>query len=81
MNCMELEKYFGSLIRKKRNEQKITQEQLAELVGISTTYLRGVEHGEHSVNWKSCLNICMALQLDINEIMNKVKAYNDQIYS
>lgn len=73
MNDKELEKYFGKTIRSKRNEKKITQEQLAELVGISATYLRSVEHGNHSITWKIWLNICKELQLDVNDFMDKVQ--------
>ncbi|MDE7229522.1 MAG: helix-turn-helix domain-containing protein [Oscillospiraceae bacterium] len=71
MNSKEPEKYFGKLIRSKRKEKRITQERLAELVGISTTYLRSVECGKHSVTWKIWLKICLALQLDIDDIMKK----------
>ena len=77
MNDKELEKSFGKMIRKKRNEMKLTQEQLAELVGISATYLRGVEHGNHSITWKIWLTLCKTLQLDINEIMNKMRISHD----
>lgn len=77
MNDKELEKLFGRMIRQKRNEMKLTQEQLAEVVGISATYLRGVEHGNHSITWKIWLTLCKTLQLDINEIMNKVLINND----
>ena len=79
MSGKELERYFGKMIRSKRSEMKITQEQLAELVGISTTYLRGVEHGHHSISWKIWLNICIALQLDINEFIQKVQLDNERM--
>lgn len=73
MNNKELEKYFGKMIRSKRRELKITQEQLAELVGISTTYLRSVEQGNHSIAWGTWLNICLALQININDFVDKVR--------
>ena len=72
MNDKELEKLFGRMIRQKRNEMKLTQEQLAEVVGISATYLRGVEHGNHSISWKIWLALCKTLQLDIKEITDKI---------
>ena len=77
MNIKELKKYFGKLIRSKRHEQKITQKQLAKLVGISATYLRGVEHGNHSITWKIWLSICKVLNLDIHEIMDKIPTDKD----
>ncbi|MDE7229528.1 MAG: helix-turn-helix domain-containing protein [Oscillospiraceae bacterium] len=72
MKDKELERYFGKAIRDKRLEKKITQEQLSELVGISVTYLRSVEHGSHSITWKIWLNICKVLQLDIKDFIDKV---------
>ena len=80
MNSKELEKYFGRLIRSKRGEKNMTQEQLAELVGISPAYLRDVENGKYSVTWEIWLKICMTLQLDINDIMNEVQIDNDHIH-
>ena len=77
MNNNELDKYFGKMIRSKREEHKITQEKLAELVGISTTYLRGVEHGNHSITWKNWLRICKLLQLDVNDLIEKVQLNSD----
>ncbi|MDE7229306.1 MAG: helix-turn-helix transcriptional regulator [Oscillospiraceae bacterium] len=80
MNSKELEKYFGKLILDKRKEKNITQEQLAELVGISVTYLRSIEYGKYSATWKIWLKICKVLHLDINEIMNEVQIDNDYIH-
>ncbi len=80
MNSKEPEKYFGQLIRGKRKEKGITQERLAEIVGISTTYLRSVEYGKHSITWKIWLKICLVLHLDINDIMKKVQIDNEFIY-
>lgn len=77
MNDKELERSFGKMIRSKRNEKKITQEQLAELVGISATYLRSVERGDHSISWKIWLALCKTLQLDINEITDKIHLNKD----
>lgn len=80
MSSKELEKYFGKLISSKRKEKNMTQEQLAELVGISATYLRGVEYGKHSITWLIWLKICKVLHLDIDDIMEKIQIDNDYIY-
>lgn len=72
MNHKELEKYFGREVRNKRRESGMTQEQLAERVGISVTYMRGIEHGNHSITWKIWLNICKTLHLNIDDFINKV---------
>lgn len=80
MNSKELEKYFGKLICSKRKEKYMTQKQLAELVGISVTYLRGIEYGKHYITWKIWLKLCKALHLDINDIMEKIQIDSDNIY-
>lgn len=72
MEHKELEKYFGKEVRDKRRENGFTQEQLAERVGISVTYLRGIEHGNHSITWKIWLCICKTLCLSIDDFIDRV---------
>ncbi len=72
MKDRELERHFGKTVRSRRREKNITQEQLAETVGISTTYLRNVERGNHSITWKIWLNLCKVLQIDIKDFLDMV---------
>ena len=80
MDSRKLEIYFGKTVCSKRKENKITQEQLAELVGISTTYLRCVEHGKNSISWKLWLRICVVLQIDVKELMDKILDDDDYMH-
>ena len=72
MNEKEIEKYFGKLVRSKREEKKITQEHLAELVGISPTYLQEIERGTYTISWIIWLRICKVLDMDIKDAMKKL---------
>lgn len=43
---------IGKRIQKKRQERSITQEKLAEQVGISVVYLSKIENGRSTRRWK-----------------------------
>lgn len=62
---------FGEKIKAKRREKNITQEELAELVGITDVYLRELERGKYTATWIICLTICTILEIDITEIQQK----------
>ncbi len=62
---------FGMLIKENRKQKKITQEQLAELVGITDVYLRDLERGSYTATWIICLKICTVLDIDLLEIQRK----------
>ena len=62
---------FGELIRAKRKQKRLTQEELSELAGITDVYLRDLERGSYTATWVICLRICSALDIDINDIRKK----------
>lgn len=62
---------FGELIRTKRKQMKMTQEQLSEIAGITDVYLRDLERGNYTATWVICLKICTVLDIDLSEIKNK----------
>lgn len=43
---------IGKRIQKKRQERSITQEKLAEQVGISVVYLSKIENGRSTRRWR-----------------------------
>lgn len=63
-----LQSRFGSMVRQARQKQKLSQEKLSEIVGISTVYLRSLEKGEYRVNWLIMMRICAFLNIDITEL-------------
>lgn len=57
MNKDELMHLVGNNIRRYRLEQSLTQEQLAEKVGISTSFCANLERGKKSMSIKTLRDI------------------------
>tara|TARA_R110002111_G_scaffold177181_2_gene243226 strand:+ start:11666 stop:11902 length:237 start_codon:yes stop_codon:yes gene_type:complete len=58
----EIEKLFGSVIRRRRKEMKISQEAFADLAGIHRTYISSIELGKVQVS----INIAQKLADTLN---------------
>lgn len=69
MVTTELDKAFGRLAKGKREQMKITQEKLSELVGISVVQCRNIEMGKTRSNWVTVAKICLVLELDVSQII------------
>ena len=52
---------LGKKIRRKRREMDITQEQLAEMAGISTAFVGHIERGTRVLSVETLERICKAL--------------------
>lgn len=61
-------KAFGEMMRKSRMGRRMPQERLAEIVGISVTYCREIEHGKYTPTWVIWLKICKLLDIDIDKL-------------
>ena len=61
-------KVFGELMRAARKKQGLSQRELAEMVGVSTTYCGNIEHGKYAPTWIIWLRICTALDIDFDEM-------------
>lgn len=59
-------KELGNSIRERRKFLKITQEDLADISGISERTLRSIEKGEANPELDSLLKICEVLGLSID---------------
>ena len=64
----ESAKAFGAIMRQSRTSRKMPQERLAEIVGISVTYCREIEHGKYTPTWVIWLKICKLLEIDIDKL-------------
>ncbi len=56
-------------IRLRRLKNRLTQDKLAELSGISTKYINSIESGKVNPSIVVVVNICQALNMDLNEII------------
>lgn len=63
------QKSLGNRIRTERKHCHLTQEQLAELVNVSTTYIGLVERGERSVTLNKLSAIATTLHVSIDYLM------------
>lgn len=58
-------KDIGSLIAKMRNEQKLSQEQLAAICGVGIRFIRELEQGKESCHIGKSIMVLQMLGLDI----------------
>lgn len=84
MNCISKELDYiaiGNRIRKYRWESKISQEELAEAVGISTTHMSHIETGATKLSLTVLANISLALNVSADLILNgdKTATKNSEI--
>jgi len=62
-------KKMGSVIKKRRNALKITQEQLAELINKSTVYISLIESGARHPSLETLYSIALNLKTSIDTII------------
>jgi len=55
--------YYGTVLRSRRKELKMTQRELAEKAGTARSYIARIERGETDMQLSSFLRIADALQI------------------
>jgi len=68
-----LQKSLGRVIRNARAGLGISQESLAELVGLHRTYVGSVERGERNVSLRNLLAISVALGRQLSELIESAE--------
>lgn len=71
MNKQEILHRIAENIRVERARQKMTQETLAELSGITTKYMNFIENEKVNPSITVVVNICEALKIDLNKLLLK----------
>ena len=59
---------FESKIHVYRATKRMTQQELADLVGVSRQTINAIEKGEYNPTIKLCLGICHALGKTLDEL-------------
>lgn len=67
---------LGKRIASRREELEFKQYQLANIVNISQTHLSNIENGHKSPSFELLLEICIALQIELEYFAN-CKVYPD----
>lgn len=60
----DLQRIAGANIRAYRLERKVTQEDLAEALGVHRTYMGGVERGERNLTLRSLERLASRMGVD-----------------
>jgi transcriptional regulator with XRE-family HTH domain len=63
----DLQRVVGQNLRAYRLDRKLSQEELADVLGVHRTYMGGVERGERNLTLKSVER--MAAQLEIEPLV------------
>ena len=66
-----LQNELGGKIRQIRKLKGLTQEQLAEKIGIDNKHLSRIEKGRHMPNYKILKNLACVLDFDIYDLEKK----------
>jgi len=61
----------GNVIRNRREDLGLSQDELGHLAGLHRTYIGSVERGERNATLSSLIAICGALQLQPNELLRR----------
>ena len=65
---MDYEK-LGNVVRKRRKAAKLTQETLAERIGICTSYMGHIERGTRVLSVDVLHRICTELDVSADELL------------
>lgn len=60
--------YYGVILRDRRKELKLTQQQLADQVGTARSYIAKVERGETDIQLSSFFRIANALRIQFSPV-------------
>ena len=71
VDTKECHAMFGKYIKEARERRKMSQQELADVLQVSQSYLSRIENGERDVDLAVAINICAALGYGLQDFMNK----------
>ncbi len=60
---------FGKRLREIREKRNLSQEEVADLIGISITYYAGIERGEENPTFAVLESTCKALHIKSSQVL------------
>ena len=69
---------LGNVLRQLRNEQELTQEQVAEKANLHPKYIGAVERGERNLTIKNLAKISTALETELLDIFKYLSTSRNQ---
>ena len=64
---------LGHEVRRQREAQCLSQEELAERAGLHRNYIGGIERGERNVGVKALFSLARGLQIQPADLLRTVK--------
>lgn len=74
----KLEKLFGEILRKKRNEAGYSQEKLALDCGLDRTYISLLERGLRQPTLTTIFKICQNLEIKPHCLIKELEQFSDE---
>ena len=69
---MDILQKFGLRIKTLRQEQKLSQEKLAEMADLHRTYINLVESGKRNISLKNILKFSKALGISLEDLFKNL---------
>ena len=69
---------FGKKVKAIRNEQRISQEKLAELSELDRTYISSVERGQRNISILNIIKIADALSVKVSSLLEGIGGCDDK---
>lgn len=74
---MKLKELIGIRIKRLRQERKLSQESLAERVGISPKYVSSIERGKENPTLDIVIKLAGALHVEVEDVFTVVQEETD----
>ena len=65
---------FGQIVRERRGQLKLTQEILADKVGINRVSLAKLEKGKQRILFHDAINLALTLGISLDELKNSLSS-------
>jgi transcriptional regulator with XRE-family HTH domain len=66
----DLQRRLGTNLRRYRQQQGLSQERFAEMIGVHRTYMGGIERGERNLTLRSVERIASVLDLRAIDLLS-----------
>lgn len=64
---------IGARIRQNRQRRSMSQERLAELADVESSYISSIEHGHKKPSLETLINVSNAMNLTVNDLLVDVQ--------
>lgn len=62
---------FGQWIKSKREQQKLSQEEVASMLGTAQSYYSYLERGQRVIDLTMAVKLCTVLNVDMKEFLTE----------